>query len=220
MTEPDFNFDDALKSLQAGKPLSGKGGVLPPLIKQLVEAALAAELESHIDGEEVANRQNNRKNGHSTKTIKSTSGSFELATPRDRTGTFEPQLIKKHQTHLTDEIERKILSLYALGSSYRDISGHIGELYGIDISSATINAVTDKIIPRLKEWQQRPTDKPLPVRLARIHKMMPSIIRLENPASIEERPSIRCWASGWMAPKRYLAFICRKMREPTSGFPF
>ena len=91
MTEPEFNFDDALKSLQAGKPLSGKGGVLTPLIKQLVEAALAAELESHIDDEEVANRQNNRKNGHSTKTIKSTSGSFELATPRDRTGTFEPQ---------------------------------------------------------------------------------------------------------------------------------
>jgi len=130
MTETEFNFNDALKSLQAGKPLSGKDGILTPLIKQLTEAALAAELETHIANEETSNR----KNGSSTKTIKSTSGSFELATPRDRTGTFEPQLIRKHQTHLTDEIERKVLSLYALGSSYRDISGHIGELYGIDIS--------------------------------------------------------------------------------------
>ncbi len=166
MTETDFNFDDALKSLQAGKPLSGKDGILTPLIKQLTEAALTAELDAHIEAEESANR----KNGRTTKTIKSTSGSFELATPRDRSGTFEPQLIRKHQTHMSDEIERKILSLYALGSSYRDISGHIGELYGIDVSSATITAVTDKIIPRLKEWQQRPLESHYPfVWLDAIH---------------------------------------------------
>jgi len=166
MTETEFNFNDALKSLQAGKPLSGKDGILTPLIKQLTEAALAAELEAHIEREEASNR----KNGRSTKTIKSTSGSFELATPRDRTGTFEPQLIRKHQTHMTDEIERKVLSLYALGSSYRDISSHIEELYGIGVSSATINAVTDKIIPRLKEWQQRPLESHYPfVWLDAIH---------------------------------------------------
>jgi len=170
MTETDFDFNDALKSLQAGKPLSGKDGILTPLIKQLTEAALAAELEAHIETEESGNRPNNRKNGRSSKTIKSTSGSFELATPRDRTGTFEPQLIKKHQTHMTDEIERKVLSLYALGSSYRDISSHIEELYGIGVSSATINAVTDKVIPRLKEWQQRPLESHYPfVWLDAIH---------------------------------------------------
>jgi len=170
MTETEFDFNDALKSLQAGKPLSGKDGILTPLIKQLTEAALAAELEAHIETEESGNRPSNRKNGRSSKTIKSTSGSFELATPRDRTGTFEPQLIKKHQTHLTDEIERKVLSLYALGSSYRDISSHIEELYGIGVSSATINAVTDKVIPRLKEWQQRPLESHYPfVWLDAIH---------------------------------------------------
>jgi len=145
MTETEFDFNDALKSLQAGKPLSGKDSITP-LIKQLTEAALAAELDAHIETEESGNRPSNRKNGRSSKTIKSTSGSFELATPRDRAGTFEPQLIRKHQTHMSDEIECKILSLYALGSSYRDISGHIEELYGIGVSSATINAVTDKII--------------------------------------------------------------------------
>ena len=166
----EFDFDDALKSLQAGKPLSGKDGILTPLIKQLTEAVLAAELEAHIETEESGNNPNNRKNGRSSKTIKSTSGSFELATPRDRTGTFEPQLIKKHQTYLTDEIERKVLSLYALGSSYRDISSHIEELYGIGVSSATINAVTDKVIPRLKEWQQRPLESHYPfVWLDAIH---------------------------------------------------
>ena len=170
MTETEFSFEDALKALQAGKPLSGKGGVLTPLIKQLAEAALAAELDAHIVAEEGANRPSNRKNGRSTKTIKSTSGNFELATPRDRSGTFEPQLIRKHQTHMSDEIERKILSLYALGSSYRDISGHIEELYGIGVSVATINAVTDKVIPELKAWQQRPLESHYPfVWLDAIH---------------------------------------------------
>jgi transposase-like protein len=71
-------------------------------------------------------------------------------------------LIKKHQTHLTDEIERKILSLFALGSSYQDISGHIAEMYDIDVSSATISAVTDKLIPELREWQQRPLESHYP----------------------------------------------------------
>ena len=90
--------------------------------------------------------------------MKSASRSFQLDTPRDRNGTFELQLVKKHQTHFTDEMERKIHSLFALGSSYEDISGHIVELYGIDISPATISAVTDKLIPELREWQQRPLD--------------------------------------------------------------
>lgn len=161
-----FDFDEALKSLQAGQPLSGKGGILTPLIKQLTEAALAAELEAHIDAEPTSNR----KNGSTSKTIKSTSGSFSLDTPRDRAGSFEPQLVKKHQTHMSDEIERKILSLYALGSSYSDISGHIEELYGINVSTATISAVTDKIIPKLKEWQNRPLESHYPfVWLDAIH---------------------------------------------------
>ena len=72
-------------------------------------------------------------------------------------------MVKKHQTHLTDEIERKILSLFALGSSYADITGHIAELYGIDVSAAAINAITDKLIPELREWQQRSLDSHYPI---------------------------------------------------------
>ena len=157
-TTPQFDFEEALEALKAGRDLNGKDGILTPLIKQLTEAALAAELEQHIKSED----EQNRKNGSTPKSIKSASGSFQLNTPRDRNGTFEPQLVKKHQTHLTDKIERKILSLFALGSSYQDISGHIAELYGIDVSTATISAVTDKLIPELREWQQRPLDSHYP----------------------------------------------------------
>ena len=128
------------------------------IIKQLTEAALAAELETHLDSPDI----NNRKNGYTKKTVKSSSGSFELETPRDRDGSFEPQLIKKHQTHLTDEIETKIISMFGLGMSYRDIATHIADMYGLDVSNALISSITDKIIPELKAWQSRPLDSIYP----------------------------------------------------------
>ncbi|ABE55340.1 transposase, mutator type [Shewanella denitrificans OS217] len=158
MTQP-FNFEQALKDLQAGKNLTGKDSILGPLIKQLTEAALQAELEQHSAHDE----QPNRKNGKTAKTIKHPSGSFELDTPRDRNGSFEPQLIKKNQTTLTDEIDRKVLSMFSMGMSYRDINQHVEEMYGINVSSATINAITDKLIPELKAWQQRPLDSHYPI---------------------------------------------------------
>ncbi|ABE56993.1 transposase, mutator type [Shewanella denitrificans OS217] len=158
MTQP-FNFEQALKDLQAGKNLTGKDSILGPLIKQLTEAALQAELEQHLAHDE----QPNRKNGKTAKTIKHLSGSFELETPRDRNGSFEPQLIKKNQTTLTDEIDRKVLSMFSMGMSYRDINQHVEEMYGINVSSATINAITDKLIPELKAWQQRPLDSHYPI---------------------------------------------------------
>jgi len=143
----DFNIDDAIKALQSGQSLTGKDGVLTPLIKQLTEAALKAELEQHLESDSLPNR----KNGSSKKTVKSSVGAFELDTPRDRSGSFEPQLVKKNQTKLTDEINRKILSMFALGMSYRDIRGHVEDMYGIDVSEATITGVTDRLIPELQE---------------------------------------------------------------------
>ncbi|VDY38517.1 Transposase for insertion sequence element ISRM3 [Salmonella enterica subsp. arizonae] len=133
-------------------------GILTPLIKQLTEAALAAELDSHLASDVEANR----KNGSGKKTIKAATGSFELATPRDRNGTFEPQLVKKHQTTLSDEIVHKIIRLFALGMSCQDISREIEDLYALSVSTATISAVTDKVIPELKQWQQRPLEKVYP----------------------------------------------------------
>ena len=162
----EFDFDEALKALQSGKAITGKDGVLTPLIKKLTEAALEGELDSHLAEEVVPNR----KNGKTSKTVKSTAGPFELDTPRDRAGTFEPQLVKKHQTSVSDEIEAKILSMYGLGMSYRDIATQVEDLYGIKVSTATLSAITDKIIGEVREWQQRPLETLYPfVWLDAIH---------------------------------------------------
>jgi transposase-like protein len=138
----EFDFSTALKDIQAGKPLLGREGILTPLIKNLTEAALEGELDSHLGREITANR----RNGKSRKTIKSLNGNFELRTPRDRDGTFSPQLVKKHQTTLNDEIEQKIIALYGLGMSYQDISAHLQEIYGLEVSTGTLSVITDKII--------------------------------------------------------------------------
>ena len=104
------------------------------------------------------------------KTIKSTSGTFELATPRDRAGSFEPQIVKKNQTTISNEIEERILSMYGLGLSYKDIIKHIEEIYQIELSTATISAITDKIIDKVKAWQSRPLESIYPfVWLDAIH---------------------------------------------------
>jgi transposase-like protein len=147
-----------LQQIREGKALTGKDGALAPLIKQLTEAALQAEIESHLTQD--LNR--NRKNGTSSKTMKSDVGNFELDVPRDRNGSFEPEIVKKNQTHMSDQIEKKILSLYALGNSYTQISDHIEEIYGVGFSKATISAVTDKILPMLQEWKVRPLEEIYP----------------------------------------------------------
>ncbi|MBR0071999.1 MAG: IS256 family transposase [Campylobacter sp.] len=105
----------------------------------------------------------NRRNGYMRKTIKSTNGSFEIETPRDRNGKFEPQIIKKNQTKLADEIDSKIISLYSLGMSYRDIKKHIADMYGLEISDGAISNITDALIPELEAWQQRPLDEIYPI---------------------------------------------------------
>lgn len=104
------------------------------------------------------------------KTIKSTNGTFELETPRDRAGSFEPQIVKKNQTTISNEIEERILSVYGLGLSYKDIIKHIEEIYQIELSTATISAITDKIIDKVKAWQIRPLEAIYPfVWLDAIH---------------------------------------------------
>ena len=174
-----FDFEAALKAVQSGQSITGKDGVLGPLVKQLTEAALEAELDSHL-AEEV---RENRRNGKSRKTVKSTSGEFELETPRDRAGTFEPQLVKKHQRTVSDEIETKILSMYGLGMSYADIAGHVEEMYGIGVSTAAISTITDKIIDEVRAWQARPLDNLYPfVWLDAIHYKIRDKGRYQNKA--------------------------------------
>jgi len=154
-----FNFEQALEDLKSGKELNGKDGILTPLIKQLTEAALKAELQHHLDQED----EPNRRNGTSKKTIKTGSSSFELETPRDRAGTFEPQLIKKNQTQLTPELDRKVLSLFSHGTSYRDIQQHVHDMYGVNISTGAMTAVTDQLLAELEEWRERPLESHYPI---------------------------------------------------------
>ncbi|RME33550.1 MAG: IS256 family transposase, partial [Deltaproteobacteria bacterium] len=154
-----FDLQAALDALRQGKDLNGEDGILTPLIKQLTEAAMQAELEQHLADDKTSNR----KNGSTPKRVKTLSGEFTLNTPRDRAGTFEPQLVKKHQTQLTDELERKILSLFASGMSYQAIREHIQEMYGMRLSNGTLNAITDKLIPELRAWQERELDAIYPI---------------------------------------------------------
>jgi len=160
----DFDFEafkkEAIKQINSGQPITGRGGVLTPLIKQIVESALHGELDAHL--KEEPSDQNNRRNGKGTKTVKSSLGAFELETPRDRNSTFEPEIIKKRQTSLGNSIEQKIIALYGLGMSYSDIASHMQDMYGLDVSPATLSSVTDKIIPVVRQWQARPLDEVYP----------------------------------------------------------
>lgn len=152
MKTPEFDLETAMAGLKDGQPLMGEKGVLAPLLKPMVEALLEGEIAAHLAVEDGSNR----RNGKTHKQIKTSAGAFELSTPRDRAGTFEPQVVAKNQTRLGNEIEEKIIALYGLGNSYRDIADHLKSLYGVEVSTGTISAITDKILPLMEAWRTRP----------------------------------------------------------------
>ena len=136
------------------------------LFKEFVGDILENGLEAELDDElgyskyDYRNKDtDNSRNGHSTKTMKTSFGEVDIAVPRDRKGEFEPQLVRKQQTSLSGDIEEKILSMYAKGMTTRDIDAHIREIYGIEVSDSTVSRITDKILPVVKEWQQRPLEE-------------------------------------------------------------
>lgn len=133
------------------------------LTKVTVEAALNAELDEHLGYDKHAQSTNtNNRNGKSRKTVKTEAGQFELETPRDRDGSFDPQLVKKGQTRFTS-MDDKILSLYAKGMTTREIVSTFKEMYGADVSPSLISRVTDAVIERVVEWQSRPLDPVYPI---------------------------------------------------------
>jgi transposase-like protein len=145
-----------LEQVRSGKGLFSKGGAFAPLLKDFLEAALQAELEEHLADE--AAELNNRKNGYTTKQLRTDGGTIELNTPRDRNSDFSPDIVKKRETILAESLEPKIIGMYGLGMSFRDISAHIKDIYDSDISASTLSAITDKVIPLVKEWQGRPLE--------------------------------------------------------------
>jgi transposase-like protein len=156
-TKQSFEFDyeavknKALTQLKSGKPLLGREGALGPLFKSFLEAALEAELENHLQGNK--EEDSNRRNGYGSKQLRTSEGTMELTTPRDRSGSFEPEIVKKRQTILADSLESKILGLYGLGMSLRDIAAHIKEMYDTDISHTVLSEITDRVIPAIRLWQ-------------------------------------------------------------------
>ena len=155
-----FDYDGlkkkALEQFRSGKSLFGKDGAFAPLLKEFLEAALEAELDEHLDDAE--RDSGNRKNGRTPKRLKTADGTIDIETPRDRSSTFDPQIVKKRETILAESLEQKIIGMYGHGMSFRDISAHIKDMYDTDISAATLSAITDKIIPLVKEWQNRPLE--------------------------------------------------------------
>jgi len=146
----------ALEQFMTGKSLFGKDGAFAPMLKSFIEKALEAEMESHLSDTERS--KGNKRNGKSRKTVKSSEGTFELEVPTDRQSNFEPELVKKRQTILAENLSDKIIGLYGLGTSLRDISSHIKEMYDTDISHTVLSQITDKIIPEIKAWQSRPLE--------------------------------------------------------------
>lgn len=133
------------------------------LTKITIETALNAELDEHLGYEKhQTSEATNSRNGYSSKTLRTEDGQFELETPRDREGSFEPQLVKKQQTRFTS-MDEKILSLYAKGMSTRDIVAAFKEMYGADVSPSLISKVTDAVIERVVEWQSRPLEAIYPI---------------------------------------------------------
>ncbi len=151
----------AIDQLHSGNSLNE---VFKPLIKSILEKALEAEFDLYLDHPKNNRSMNgNYRNGKSKKDLKTSHGTIELETPRDRESGFDPQMVKKRQTTLGDSLDQKIISLYSLGMSYNDIAGHIEELYGVELSPALLTSITDKILPLITEWKSRPLENVYPI---------------------------------------------------------
>ena len=158
---------DQLLPLVRGKSkeeILGQGGILKSMIKELVEAAMEAEMENHLGypkNDKKTKTIKNARNGYSTKTISGDFGKAKIDVPRDRDAEFEPQIIPKHQTRF-EGFDDKIIAMYARGMSTRDIQAHLKEIYQVDVSHDLISSVTDAVLDKAKEWQNRPLDDVYP----------------------------------------------------------
>jgi len=152
--------DELLKGYQKPEDIIGENGLLKRLTKALLERTLNAELTHHLGYEKhdpAGHNSGNSRNGASCKTVKGEFGEIVVETPRDRNGTFEPQILGKHQTRF-EGFDDKILSMYARGMTTREIQGHLQEMYGVEVSPTLISDVTDAVLDEVKTWQNRPLE--------------------------------------------------------------
>ena len=145
--------------------VTGKNGLIQQLTKKIIETAMNAEMTDHLGyekNERSADKTGNVRNGKSPKKVITNNGEVEIEIPRDRNAEFEPQIIKKHQKRF-DLFDKKIISMYALGMTTRDIQGHLEDIYGVEVSPELISTVTNEIIKDVLEWQSRPLDPVYPI---------------------------------------------------------
>ena len=161
----EFDFESiknkALEQLKSGKSLLGKDGAFAPLLESILNAALEGEMDAHLTEEE--RDLGNRRNGKMQKQVQTPLGEVTVSTPRDRQSTFEPQFIKKRETILAEGVADRIIGLYALGNSTRQISDWMEENLGNRVSAETISAITDRVLPEIKAWRSRPLDSIYPI---------------------------------------------------------
>lgn len=171
MTKKDdinFDYNEEVKKCKTIDDVIGKNGLVQRLIKDVLENILEVEMGEHL-GRDKYDRQTdidqddrNYRNGYSKKTLRSSFGDVDLDVPRDRKAEFEPQIIKKYET-VCNELDKKIISLYAKGMSTRDIQAEVEDLYGITLSPSMISKITDKVIATATEWQNRMLDEIYPI---------------------------------------------------------
>ena len=165
-----FDFEafrkDAMARLKAGDRIGGPDGIMAPLMQEFIQASLEGEMEAHLEEGEAGNR----RNGKGKKRVRTESGMIDLEPPRDRDGSFNPQIVEKRQRKLNTGLDEEIIYLYARGSSYNEIREQLHRIYGVEVSPTTISRVTDKVLPALREWQTRPLEEVYPfVFLDAIH---------------------------------------------------
>ena len=162
---PDIDLKKELKTCKNMEDIVGKNGLMQRLFGDIIQQFLEAEMEEHL-GREKYNRidsdEKNYRNGYSTKNIKTSFGDMEIEVPRDRKAAFEPKIVKKYET-VCNELDKKVIGLYARGMSVDDIKAEIDELYGVDISPAMISKITDKVMGTAAAWQNRPLDEVYPI---------------------------------------------------------
>jgi transposase-like protein len=162
---PDELVDELLAGASSEEEIVGPGGLLSQLTKRLVERAMEVELTDHLGyqrHQEPPGGTGNTRNGSTSKTLSTEYGPVEVRTPRDRDGSFEPQIVRKRQRRF-EGFDEKILALYSRGVSVRDVQAHLREIYGVEVSAGLISQVTDAVMDDAREWQQRPLEDVYPV---------------------------------------------------------
>ncbi|MGN0575696.1 MAG: IS256 family transposase [Ruminococcus sp.] len=165
MNMPNIDLNEELKKCSTMEDLVGKNGLMQRLFGNIIQQFLEAEMEEHLGRdryERATPGEKNYRNGYSQKTIKSSFGESGLNVPRDRNGEFEPKIVKKYET-VCNELDKKVIGLYARGMSVDDIKSEIDELYGVDISPAMISKITDKVMETAHAWQNRPLEAMYPI---------------------------------------------------------